>query len=140
LEHRGHTAEEALSADAAFRKFVSGKFDCIVTDLHLGSQSGLDLIRRIRAVDERVGIVIMSGKPEDLKDLPESLGVWNVLEKPFSGKLLDENIRGASELANITPEVEAEISRSCETTVHKMKDMQRDLSNETGIFRALKEK
>lgn len=138
LKDQGHAVVTAASVDEGFQKFLDGKFDVIVTDLHMGKDNGLSLIKRVRTVDEKVGVIIMTAYPKDLIDLPESLGVWNVLAKPVGFDTLAKDIRAAAELATISPEVEAQLDDSCRTQVINMADLRKDMNNETGMFRSLR--
>jgi len=51
----GHNAKQALAA------FATHSFDVLITDLSLPGRSGLALARRVRTLDDRIAIVLISG-------------------------------------------------------------------------------
>jgi signal transduction histidine kinase/ActR/RegA family two-component response regulator len=55
LEHYGAVVRTAASADEACERFRVDRPDVIVSDLVMPQEDGLELIRRIRVMDDRVG-------------------------------------------------------------------------------------
>jgi signal transduction histidine kinase/ActR/RegA family two-component response regulator len=55
LEHYGAVVRTAASAHEARERFLLDRPDVIVSDLVMPEEDGLELIRQIRAMDERVG-------------------------------------------------------------------------------------
>jgi CheY-like chemotaxis protein len=95
LESAGHTVVTALSVRATTRVLEGGKVDLVVMDLRFpnvegkkDSSEGLRLIRRIRELDTRVPIIVLSGWPEDLEGQPEEQMISRIMLKPVKPKLL----------------------------------------------------
>ena len=55
LEHFGAVVRTAASAHEARERFRSDRPDVVVSDLMMPNEDGLELIRQIRAMDERSG-------------------------------------------------------------------------------------
>ena len=73
-------------------------FDVIVTDVVMPELSGPDLVRAARKLDQRLGIVFMSGFPEAMHDAHASdFGDAAFLAKPFAPSALVEAVRGCIE-------------------------------------------
>src|SRR5207247_8620709 len=61
LETTGHTVTVATEPQEALERFESGDFDAVFTDLGMPGMSGLQLAARLRALDPRVGCVLVTG-------------------------------------------------------------------------------
>jgi CheY-like chemotaxis protein len=74
LGQEGYSVETALNGEAAWELFENNAqtvhpFDVVVTDIKMnGVRDGLDLIRRIRAADSPVRIVILSSHLVDFDE------------------------------------------------------------------------
>lgn len=81
------------SAEAARGALAAERFDVAVIDLHLGDESGCDLIEWIRERDQNVGIVIATGYPEALSPHEfADLDVDDVVSKPYSAADLQARV------------------------------------------------
>ena len=56
---------EAVTADEAVRRVQEEAWDVVVLDLALGSQRGLDTLRRIKQARPAVPVLVMSMHPEE---------------------------------------------------------------------------
>jgi DNA-binding NtrC family response regulator len=88
------TAEEALAA------LTAGDFTAMVTDLHLGELSGIDLCARARVLAPRTATLLLSGHYTDEEvDAAMRAGAYHLLHKPCRGAdlvaAIDEAIEGA---------------------------------------------
>ncbi len=97
LEGAGHEVALACDSSATLRELERERPDVLIMDLRLVNvggepdcREGLDLIRRIRELDGRVPVVVLSGWPEELYGAPEEQMVSRVMVKPVgSRELLD---------------------------------------------------
>src|SRR5256885_2218478 len=80
----GFACAEAESAEAAVARLESDAPDLVLTDLKLPNQSGVELLRQIKAVLPRAEIAIMTGHGsiESAVDAMK-LGAYDYIEKPF---------------------------------------------------------
>ena len=86
----------ASSVAQARHRLKHGRYDLVISDLHMGGESGLDLFRYVSARYPTIRFILMTGcldsriKREALK-----LGVCDYMEKPFQFSDLIEIIRNA---------------------------------------------
>src|SRR5262249_19742702 len=82
LEMSGHqvlTASNGLEGLMVYSSYHS-RLDLVITDIDMPQMNGVELVSRIRAIDPRTNIIVMSGRPLD--DLP-GLEDCVKLPKPF---------------------------------------------------------
>jgi DNA-binding response OmpR family regulator len=66
LERAGYSVASAADGYEALSKLMSASFDLVITDLSMPCLSGLDLLRRIRTVDQQLGVLVVT-----------AFGEWN---------------------------------------------------------------
>ena len=82
LRARGHDAVPAWTAEEALREARTGRFDLALVDLGLPDMDGLELVRRLRAADPGMPVVVCTGYAAGdarLRGLPDGV---TVLRKP----------------------------------------------------------
>lgn len=80
----GYEVVEAGDGADALRKFLPGKFDCIITDLVMPEIDGLDLLRLIRPLDADAVFLVITGFPgidSAISAIKE--GAYDYITKPF---------------------------------------------------------
>ncbi|PYM18553.1 MAG: two-component system response regulator [Candidatus Rokuibacteriota bacterium] len=84
----GYTATCASTGHEALEAVRSGLFDAALMDVRMPDMSGLDLLRAVKAHDESIEVVIMTGYPT-ISSAVEALkeGAYDYLSKPL---ILDE--------------------------------------------------
>jgi len=84
LRSEGHVCEWAADAATADEKIGLYEYDCALVDIMLPDGSGLDLVRKLKEIRSRAGIIIISAK-NSLDDKVEGLdlGADDYLTKPF---------------------------------------------------------
>jgi len=95
LEGAGHEVIATLTAGQTARELERGPIHLIVMDLRFPNATGRDdpkegmqLIRRIRELDAKVPIIVLSGWPEELYGQPEEQLVSRILLKPVKPAML----------------------------------------------------
>lgn len=59
----------AVDGQDALEKFnQQGPFDMVLTDIRMPKMSGRELIKKLRAIDSKLFIAVMSGAPEEAED------------------------------------------------------------------------
>lgn len=96
LERAGFEVMSAPDGAAALEMIAKRRPDAVVTDLRMPGLSGLDLIERVRAIDEELPIVLMTafGTIETAVKAMR-LGAFDYLTKPFEGDELIVAIKRA---------------------------------------------
>ena len=76
--------QEAESAEAAIARLEADPPDLVLTDLKLPNQSGVELLKQIKAQLPRTEVAIMTGHGsiESAVDAMK-LGAYDYIEKPF---------------------------------------------------------
>jgi two-component system response regulator PilR (NtrC family) len=84
LDNLGYQVVTANDGENALTKFRKGEFDLIISDLLMPSMNGLELLKRIRELDEEVVFLMITGYPSiesavaAIKD-----GAYDYITKPF---------------------------------------------------------
>jgi len=93
LTERGYDITRALGGEAALEALSSCHFDLIITDLHMGKVSGMDVLRRAKALWPGTTVIIVTGN-SSATHVIEALryGVDGYLLKPFTMLDLLESI------------------------------------------------
>jgi DNA-binding NtrC family response regulator len=83
LKKEGHAVDEAGAIPDADRLFRERSYDLVVTDVHLGSDSGIDFVERVRKEGFAGGVVVVTafGTVDDAVRAMK-LGADDYLEKP----------------------------------------------------------
>jgi two-component system, chemotaxis family, chemotaxis protein CheY len=90
-------ASDGLQAIELFK--ASRGFDLVVTDWNMRGKSGLELVHEIRALDQRVPIVMITTEAEKSRVLEAiSAGVSDYLIKPFTTDLLRSKLEQFTEV------------------------------------------
>ncbi len=101
LEAAGHQVAMASDSPATLRQLECERPDLLIMDLRLMNhggtpdpREGLALIRRVRQLDGRIPVVVLSGWPDELYGAPEEQMVSRVIVKPVDSRellgLIDE--------------------------------------------------
>jgi two-component system response regulator PilR (NtrC family) len=96
LSQPGVEVEGVYSVEAARMALAASPFDLVLSDLHLGSESGLDVLSAAKVLDPPPAVVLMTGyaSVETAVQAVEQ-GAQGYLNKPFTdlnvvlGKVLD---------------------------------------------------
>ncbi len=91
LDKHGYQVTATLSSLEALELVGSKHFDMIFLDLFIPELDGAELFLRIRQMDKRVPIAIITGYPDsDLMNKAMAHGPFTVMKKPFdSNQILD---------------------------------------------------
>jgi CheY-like chemotaxis protein len=80
----GNEVASALSGAEALEKLSAEKFDCIISDYHMPSMDGLELLKRVRERDRKIVFLLMTGTwSEEIEKEALDLGADGVISKPI---------------------------------------------------------
>jgi len=95
LEMEGYQVELASDGKEALEKVVQGGFDLIVLDLILPFVDGYEVLKKIRSLDPRLPVIILTARQEETdRIIGLELGADDYLTKPFHLKELLLRIKG----------------------------------------------
>lgn len=82
--------EVVLSPDGeeAFTEFEKSKFDLVLTDLMMPKLDGVELITKIREIDEKIPIICITGAKDSIVDKAMAAGANYKIIKPHDFILL----------------------------------------------------
>jgi CheY-like chemotaxis protein len=86
----GHNVETAKDGLEALARVRQGGIDLVISDFQMPKMNGVELTRAIKAYDERIPVIIVSGggmKNEHYDSLRD-LGVTHILPKPLTAENL----------------------------------------------------
>lgn len=102
FESHHYEVMEAEDGDAGLRLIQQIGFDAVLCDIVMPNKEGLETIQDIRAMDQRMRIIAMSGGGiMDALPLARRLGADAILYKPFSPQELLATL--ASILSSVSP-------------------------------------
>jgi eukaryotic-like serine/threonine-protein kinase len=97
LRQSGWTVDEAGEGREALARLGGTKFDVIVTDIDMPALSGVELLRILRARNDRTPVVLMTGGPSvGTAVTAVELGAFRYLLKPIDNDRLEEVVRLAA--------------------------------------------
>ena len=97
LESEGYPVEMARSSNEALEKLAVRSYPIVVSDIYLDERTGLDILRRARALDSRSAVILITGKGS-LDTVLEATreGAFDYLAKPFALDRLARAVRNAA--------------------------------------------
>ena len=85
LEAQGYAVEEAASAESAMARLEKEQFPVVISDIYMAEKTGLDLLRRAKALNPGGAVILMTGKGTLETDVEaHRAGVFDYVSKPFS--------------------------------------------------------
>jgi len=104
LQRDGYEVVHASDGREALARFSEQTFDLVVLDVMLPKMDGLEVCRRLRAKGERVPIIMLSAKSEEIdKVLGLELGADDYITKPFSMREFRSRVKAALRRAGMAP-------------------------------------
>jgi DNA-binding response OmpR family regulator len=84
LKSEGYRALPAANGEQALAIFQQDKFDLVLLDVMMPKKSGYDVCKAIRAIDERIPVIMLTAKSEEIdKVVGLQLGADDYITKPF---------------------------------------------------------
>ncbi len=86
LERAGYTVVQASNGEEALEKFFSSNdFDVVILDIMMPIIDGVEVCKRIRKVNQTVGIIMLTAKSQDTDKVSALMtGADDYVTKPFS--------------------------------------------------------
>jgi DNA-binding response OmpR family regulator len=101
LELDGWTVREAATLDEARRELAEGGIAVVLLDVHVGSQSGGDLLGEIRAAHPGLAVALLTGSVGSSALDPAAAD--GIVPKPFTLEQLRHTVRALAPRAAQSP-------------------------------------
>ena len=74
----------AISGEEALEKYDKEHFDCVFLDIHLGGINGVEVLKRIKAINPEAKVVIITGSiSADNQSKVLEFGATDYIQKPI---------------------------------------------------------
>lgn len=105
LERAGFAVATAMDAPSAIQQIAAKRPDVVVTDLKMPGMTGIELLERIRQIDDDLPVVLMTafGTIETAVSAIKQ-GAFDYLTKPFEGDELVITVKRAAEHGRVLRE------------------------------------
>lgn len=85
LEYAGHEVNGVQSAEEALTRFQKSDVDILLVDIELPHMDGFEFIKKVREIDEKVYIIVCSGRVAEMDILRGFYeGADDYVQKPFN--------------------------------------------------------
>lgn len=94
LEREGFGATAVPDGEVGVRRALSGEYDIVVLDVMMPRMNGIEALRRIRAQDSRIPVLMLTAKGDDVDRIVGlELGADDYVPKPCTPRELVARIR-----------------------------------------------
>ncbi|MEK4114276.1 two-component system OmpR family response regulator [Paenibacillus sp. DS2363] len=116
LQYEGYQVGKAGSGTEGLEKYADGQWDLILLDVMLPGLSGIEVLRRVRAKDATVPIIMLTAK-DSVEDKVSGLdlGANDYITKPFQIEELLARVRAALRLSAVASVVSSASSTPADT-------------------------
>lgn len=106
LEAEGYPVQAAQSSAEALEHLARNPYPIIISDIYLDERSGLDILRRARALNPDCAVILMTAKGS-LETVLEATraGAFDYIAKPFPLERLAQMVRSAEQCLEQSPYV-----------------------------------
>ncbi len=105
IREKGYTEITAESAEEALEKFHKSPVDLIITDMKLPGMSGLELLRKVKRLNDALPIIVVTafGSVEKAVEAVK-LGAFDFITKPFTVEEIEIKIEKALRAGRLAKE------------------------------------
>jgi DNA-binding NtrC family response regulator len=105
FEHLGYEAAIATGGDEALAAFSARRSDVVLLDIVLGEESGIDVLKRLHAVDPAVPVIMITAYASvDTAVQSLKLGAFDYVRKPLDFDELLKTVEKAYEFSRLREE------------------------------------
>lgn len=105
IYEKGYKSIASASAEEALKAFKNNRIDLLITDMKLPGMSGLELLKRIKALDNTLPVIVITafGSVEKAVEAVK-LGAFDFVTKPFTVEEIEIKIDNALNSRKLTLE------------------------------------
>ena len=106
LSRSGYSATGAYGGMDGVKRFQEGDFQLVLTDLKMPDVDGMDVIKTVRGIDNRVPVIMITGYGT-VKKAVEAIksGAYDFIEKPVDREKLEIIVERALERHNLFKQI-----------------------------------
>jgi putative two-component system response regulator len=102
LREYGYLVTSCASGEEAIEKFIENRTELVVSDIKMPGITGIDLLGRIRALDARMPVILMTGHAElDVAIDAIKQGAFDFVTKPYNPSHILHTIEKAAQHARL---------------------------------------
>lgn len=103
----GYVVDYAFDISSALRLLATQEFGFVLTDVSIGAESGIDLIREVRSKYEHIAIALMTANSnEHLYKAAFQLGAIECLDKPLNNDILQSLLGRVAKIQAVDPSLD----------------------------------
>ncbi len=91
LGRAGYEVQIALSPSDALERFAADHFDLVITDLFSSASSDASFIRKLRSLDPKVPVIVVSGQASPSPEILKQVDAF--VQKAYSLNALKDAVR-----------------------------------------------
>jgi len=108
LAQEGYDCVTAGNGREALRHFCNGNFSLIVSDIKMPEMGGIDLLKRVKALNPKIMVIMVTAYPDiDMAVEALRLGAYDLIIKPVDLDLVALSVKKAIEKKRLEEEIEA---------------------------------
>ncbi len=137
LTKKDYEVEISFSAEEGIKKFKSNSFDVVITDLRLPNYDGIQLLTDIKAENQKIPVIVMTGYAEvstAVKAMKK--GAFDYISKPFTPEEIVMLIANA--LQQKSPQVKLDSSKNIQEP-ESNKSTANETATKTGAISGISE-
>lgn len=130
LEKRDYKVALVYSAEEAFKKITSDKFDLVLTDVRLPDNDGLEILKNVKAENPATQVIVMTSYAEiSMAVNAMKEGAFDYVSKPFRPESILQTIENALQTNEVAPKVEkSKPAKKSSGPLNENKDMVKGVS------------
>jgi EAL domain-containing protein (putative c-di-GMP-specific phosphodiesterase class I) len=102
LRHAGYEVEAVADGEQALERLAGRRFEAVLSDISMPGMSGVELLRRVRALDFDLPVILLTGDPrlDTAIDAVEA-GALRYLQKPVATAEIQKTLQTAVRLCRL---------------------------------------
>jgi two-component system response regulator AtoC len=129
LRRHDYQSTSVGDTQSALRAFLSSEYPVVLLDVMLGSESGIDLLRRLRELRKGVSVIMITGHAT-IESAVEAIkiGAFDYIQKPVKFEKLLRIVQNANQMASLSSEnrmLKERLSDFCPQVVTRTPEMLR---------------
>jgi len=106
MSRAGYSATAAYGGMEAVKRFQEGDYQLVITDLKMPEVDGMDLLKTVKGIDEKVPVIVVTGYGTVKKAVEAiKIGAYDFIEKPVDRDKLELIVKRALERYDLSKQL-----------------------------------